>query len=319
MKIVFLETDTLGTDIDFSAFDNLGDVTMYKRSDPALNADRAAPADIIVVNKIPVGEDLLKNSKNLKLIAASATGTNNIDFEYTNAHGIKVANARNYSTDSVVQHTFALLFYLYEKLHFYDRFVKSGEYSEYPLFSCFVPYFNELAGKTFGIIGLGKIGSAVARIAKAFGCRVIYYSTSGNNDNPEFTRCDYDTLLTSSDIISIHCPLNKDTFNLVDSRAFNLMKKDAILLNLARGPVIDENALADALINNRIGAAGLDVLCNEPIPNNSPLLKIQDSTRLIITPHMAWGTVEARKRCLDEVYKNIEAFLSGTERNIVTS
>ncbi len=319
MKIVFLETDTLGTDIDFSAFNDLGEVTMYKRSDPALNPARAASADILVVNKIPVGEELLKNAAHLKFIAASATGTNNIDFEYTNARGIKVANARGYSTDSVVQHTFALLFYLYEKLHFYDSFVKSGEYSDYPLFSCFVPYFHELSQKTFGIIGLGKIGSAVARIAQSFGCNVIYYSTSGHNDNPDFKRCDYETLLTHSDIISIHCPLNKDTFKLIDARALSLMKKDAILLNLARGPVIDEAALAAALTEGQIGAAGLDVLCTEPLPSDSPLLKIQDSTRLIITPHMAWGTIEARKRCLDEVYKNIEAFLNGTDRNIVTS
>lgn len=319
MKIVFLETDTLGTDVDFSAFNSLGEVVLYNRSEPALNPERVHDADILVVNKIPIGKDLLQDAKNIKFIAASATGTNNIDFEYTNARGIKVANARNYSTDSVVQHTFALLFYLYEKLHFYDTFVKSGEYSKYPLFSCFVPYFNELSGKTFGIIGLGKIGTAVARIAAAFGCKVIYYSTSGNNNNPEFTRCEYDTLLKESDIISIHCPLNKNTFKLIDKRAISLMKKDAILLNLARGPVIDEDALATALIEKKIGAAGLDVLCNEPASADNPLLKIQDSTRLIITPHMAWGTIEARKRCLDEVYKNIEAFLNGTDRNIVTS
>lgn len=319
MNIVFLETDTLGTDMDFSAFDRLGNVTAYRRSDPALNAERAKDADILVVNKIPVGEELLKDAENIKFIAASATGTNNIDFSYTNARNIKVANARGYSTDSVVQHTFSLLFYLYEKLHFYDDFVKSGKYCSYPLFSCFVPYFNELSGKTFGIIGLGKIGSAVARVAKAFGCNVIYYSTSGRNDNQEFTRCDFDTLLSQSDIVSIHCPLNETTYRLIDERALSLMKKSAVLLNLARGPVVDEEALADALINDQIGAAGLDVLCNEPMLSDNPLLKIQDSTRLLITPHMAWGTIEARKRCLNEVYKNIEAFLNGVDRNIVTA
>lgn len=318
MKIVFLETDTLGKDMDFSSFNNLGEVVMYMRSDPQQNSKRIADADIIVVNKIPVGEDLLKDAKNLKFIAASATGTNNIDFAYTNAHNIKVANARGYSTASVVQHTFALLFYLYEKLSYYDNFVKDGKYSDYPLFSCFVPYFNELNGKTFGIIGLGAIGKEVAKTAGTFGCNVIYYSTSGNNYNTEFTRCDYDTLLATSDIISVHCPLNENTLKLIDARAFSLMKKDAVLLNLARGPVLDEDALYEALVTGQIGGAGLDVLCTEPIPADSPLLKIQDSTRLIITPHMAWGTIEARRRCLEEVYKNIEAFLNGTDRNIVT-
>lgn len=318
MKIVFLETDTLGTDMNFDRFNELGEVTLYKRSSPCDNPLRIADADIIVVNKIPVNDSLLKYAPNVKFVAASATGTNNIDFTCTSSRKIKVANARGYSTDSVAQHTFAMLFYLYEKLHTYDHFVKDGRYSEYPMFSCFVPCFNELSGKTWGIIGLGTIGLKVADIAKSFGCNIIYYSTSGRNNNTDYMQCDYQTLLKESDIISIHCPLNKNTLKLIDTHSFDLMKPSALLLNLARGPVIDEDALYDALIHEKIAGAGLDVLCTEPIPKDSSLLKIKDSARLLITPHMAWGTKEARARCLDEVYNNIKAFINGEDRNIVT-
>ncbi len=317
MKIVFLETDTLGEDMNFDRFNELGQVTLYRRSSPADNHLRITDADIIVVNKIPVNESLLKHAPNVRFIAASATGTNNIDFTYTNSRNIKVANARGYSTDSVAQHTFAMLFYLYEKLYAYDNFVKDGRYSDYPMFSCFVPYFNELANKTWGIIGLGTIGRKVADIAGAFGCNVIYYSTSGKNISSDYARCDYEELLNKSDIISVHCPLNKDTLGLIDSHSFDMMKPSAILLNLARGPIIDEDALYSAITNEKIAGAGLDVLCTEPIPKSSNLLKIKDSTRLLITPHMAWGTREARARCLDEVYYNIKAFINGKERNIV--
>lgn len=318
MKIVFLETATLGDDIDVSYFDKLGKVTVYRESSPSENADRIKDADIIVVNKIPVNESLLKDADNVKLIAASATGTNNIDFEYTNSRGITVCNARGYSTASVAQHTFAMLFYLYEKLSAYDSFVKSGAYSNYHMFSCFTPYFNELAGKTWGIIGLGAIGRSVADIATAFGCNVIYYSTSGRNNNNNYKNVSYDELLAESDIISIHCPLNKTTEKLIDYNSLKKMKRTAVLLNLGRGPIIDEDALARALNDNLIAAAGLDVVCTEPIPADNPLLNIDDSTKLLITPHMAWGTVEARKRCTDEVYKNIEAYISGKPRNVCT-
>ena len=319
MKIVFLETATLGEDIDLDYFDNLGEVVKYKHSSPSDNAGRIADADILVVNKIPVNEDLLKEAANLKLIAASATGTNNIDFDYVNSRGIMVCNARDYSTASVVQHTFAMLFFIYEKLRTYDDFVKSGQYSNYHMFSCFTPYFNELSGKTWGIIGLGAIGRGVAKIAEAFGCNVIYYSTSGHNSTNDYKRVSYDELLSQSDIVSIHCPLNKDTHNLVDYDSLKKMKNSAYLLNLGRGPIINEEGLARALNDELIAGAALDVLCTEPIPADNPLMNINDKNRLLITPHMAWGTTEARKRCADEVYKNIEAFLQGNPRNIVTA
>ncbi|MDF2587974.1 MAG: hypothetical protein K0S41_1815 [Anaerocolumna sp.] len=317
MKIVFLETDTLGNDVDLSIFDHFGEVIKYSKSVPDENSDRVKDADIIIVNKIPMNEETLSKAINLKLICVTGTGTNIIDFEYTNKRDISVANVKSYSTRSVVQHTFALFFYLYEKLHYYDHFVKSGEYIKSDIFSRFDMKFNELYDKTWGIIGLGEIGRGVAEIAKAIGCKIIYYSTSGNNNNQPYEQVDFDTLLSTSDIISIHAPLNANTENLIDDAAFDKMKKSAILLNLGRGPIVNEDALVEALEKNKIAGAGLDVIKVEPMSKDNPLIRIQDSTKLIITPHIAWATVEARTRCVKEVHDNIEAFLSGEERNIV--
>lgn len=317
MKLVFMETDTLGSDVDLSIFDEYGEVIKYNKSNPAENADRIKDADIVIVNKIAVNEALLSKAKNVKLVCLTATGTNNVDFHYTNGHQITVTNVKSYSTKSVIQHTFALFFYIYEKLNFYDQFVKTGEYSRRDIFSCFDYKFNELDGKTWGIIGLGEIGKGVADVAKAFGCNVIYYSTSANNSNQAYTRVDFDTLLSTADIISIHAPLNSTTQNLMNKEAFEKMKDSAILLNLGRGPIINEEDLAGALENGEIAGAGLDVICIEPMLPNNPLLRIQDSNKLIITPHIAWATVEARTRCVNEVYENIKAFLHEEERNVV--
>ncbi len=317
MKIVFLEANTLGTDISLTAFESIGEVITYPLSDPAGNADRIKDADIIIVNKIPVNESLLKNADRVKLVCLTATGTNNVDFEYVKSRGITVANVKGYSTDSVVQHTFALLFYLYEKLNYYDSFVKSGAYTKNDVFSHFIKEFHEISGKTWGIIGLGEIGRSVAAIAKAFGCNVIYYSTSGLNNNASFRRVSLDELLAESDIISIHAPLNNATNNLIGKREFSLMKKDGIILNLGRGPIINQEALAEALLSDEIGGAGLDVLTTEPMEPGNPLLAVQDSSKLIITPHIGWATVEARRRCADEVLLNIKAWLNNEERNVV--
>lgn len=317
MKVVLLETDTLGDDVDLSIFEEFSDVIKYNKSEPLWNADRAAEADIIVVNKVPMNESTLYKADKLKLICITGTGTNIVDFTYTNKRNISVANVKGYSTNSVVQHTFSLLFYLYEKLNYYDTFVKSGEYVKSDIFSRFDIKFNELFGKTWGIIGLGEIGRGVAKIAKAFGCRVIYYSTSGKNANTEYERVDFNALLTDSDIISIHAPLNGDTENLIDENALQKMKNTAVLLNLGRGPIVNEDALAKALKTGQIAAAGLDVIKVEPMSADNPLLRIKDSNKLIITPHIAWATVEARRRCVQEVYENIKAYLRGEERNIV--
>lgn len=318
MKIVIMEANTLGNDVDLSIFKEFGDVVIYGESNSIENAERIKDADVIIVNKISMNEEILKGATNLKLICLTATGTNNIDFMYTKEHGISVANVKGYSTQSVVQHTFALLFYVYEKLAYYDHYVKSGEYTRSDIFSNFDVKFHELDGKTFGIIGLGEIGQGVAKIAELFGCKILYYSTSGKNQNTNYERVDLPTLLRESDVVSIHAPLTESTKGLIGEAELAMMKKDAILLNLGRGPIVNQEALAKALLNKSIGGAGLDVLTEEPMLPDNPLLKVQDSTRLIITPHIAWATVEARNRCAREVYQNIKAYLAGEARNIVS-
>ncbi|WP_312369727.1 D-2-hydroxyacid dehydrogenase [Lachnoclostridium sp.] len=317
MKIVIMEANTLGNDVDLSMFQEFGDVVIYGESNPLENAERIEDADVIIVNKIPMNEDILKGATKLKLICLTATGTNNIDFAYIKKHGISVANVKGYSTQSVVQHTFALLFYVYEKLAYYDHYVKSGEYTRSDIFSNFDVKFHELYGKTFGIIGLGEIGQGVARIAELFGCKVVYYSTSGKNQNFEYERVDLPTLLKISDVVSIHAPLTEATTDLIGEAELEMMKPDAILLNLGRGAIVNQEALANALLAEKIGGAGLDVLTVEPMLADNPLRKVQDSTRLIITPHIAWATVEARNRCAKEVYLNIKSYLAGERRNIV--
>ncbi len=317
MKIVIMEANTLGNDVDLTMFEQLGEVTIYGESCPLENANRIKDADIIIANKIAMNATLLDTATKLKLICLTATGTNNIDFSYTNERKIAVANVKGYSTKSVVQHTFALLFYVYEKLSYYDSYVKSGEYTRSDIFSNFDEKFHELDQKTWGIVGLGEIGRSVAQIATMFGCRVIYYSTSGKNHNQDYEQVDFETLLKDSDIVSIHAPLNQATENLFDEAALRLMKESAILLNLGRGPIVNQEALTKALSNNWIAGAGLDVLTVEPMAKDNPLLQIQDSTKLIITPHIAWATVEARQRCAIEVFENIKAFLEGRERNLV--
>jgi glycerate dehydrogenase len=319
MKIVFLETDTLGNDVDLTPFDSLGEVIKYSSSKPGEDANRIGDADVVIVNKIPMSEKTLKNADRLKLICITGTGTNIVDFDYTNSRNITVANVKGYSTNSVVQHTFALFFYLYEKLSYYDQFVKSGEYIRSDIFSHFTMKFHELHGKTWGIIGLGEIGRNVADVAKLFGCKVIYFSTSGLNSNPSYEKVDLDTLLKESDVISIHAPLNNMTRDLIGDREFDKMKKSAVLLNLGRGPIVNEKALTKALKEDIIAAAGLDVLSAEPMLESNPLIEIQDSTKLIITPHVAWATIEARQRVTEEVYKNVVAFQKGEERNVVRS
>ena len=315
MKLVVLEKESLGTDLDITYFNEFGEVDYYDRTVYDEIADRIVDADIVIANKVPLNESTLSGAKNLKIICETATGYNNVDLDYCKARGIRVTNVKGYSTPIVAQHTFAMALYLLEKLHVYDTYVKNGDYAKSPLFTCIEPFFTELEGKTWGIIGLGNIGRKVAEIAKVFGCRVIFYSASGNNTTADYERVDFDTLLAESDILSLQCPLTDRTQNIINAEALARMKKTAILINVARGPVVDEQALYDALMSGQIAAAGLDVLVKEPIVADNPLAKIQDSTKLLITPHMAWGSHEARERCAREVYKNIQSFLAGEERN----
>lgn len=317
MKISILERDSLGIDVDMSEINKLGEVTIY----PATTVENAiahiGDADIIIANKLPLNEHTLKEANNLKFVAQTATGTNNVDFTYTNAHGIKVANVPSYSTDSVAQHTFSLLLYLVEKMRFFDDYVKNGTYSRSNCFSCLDMIYPEIAGKTWGIIGMGAIGQKVAQIATVFGCKVICYSASGKIYDMPYEQVDFDTLLGTSDIISVHAPLNAYTKALMNYDAFCKMKESAYFINVGRGPIVVEEDLARALEEGQIRAAGIDVLCVEPMPIDNPLLKIKDSSKLIITPHVAWATSEARQRCVDVVAENIKAFLRGEEQNIV--
>lgn len=317
MKIVILDTKTLGHDIDLSKFEKIGRVEKYENSTIEQAVDRLENADVVVVNKIPLNATTLRKAKKLKMIALCATGYNNVDLEYTNSHNITVANVSGYSTDSVVQHTFALMFYVMEKLSYYDDYVKSGEFAKSPVFSHFGKIFMELSGKTWGIIGLGEIGRGVAKVAQAFGCNVVYYSTSGKNNNKDYEQVSFDEILAKSDILSIHAPLNKDTENLMNYEAFSKMKSNAILINVGRGPIVNEEDLARALEEELIAGAGLDVVCVEPILAENPLNRIKDSSKLIITPHIGWATHEARSRLMDEVYENICAFMQGETRNVV--
>lgn len=317
MNIVVLDRMALGDDIDMSIFEKLGKLTIYERTAPEEVVDRLKDADALLTNKVVIGKAEMDRLPKLRYIGINATGTNNIDLAYAAKKNIAVTNVKSYSTDSVVQHTFALLFYVYEKLRHYDDFVKQGKYSDYGCFTYFGERFAQLSGKTWGIIGLGEIGRKVADIAKAFGCHVVYYSTSGKNSNPDYERAEFDELLRSSDIISIHAPLNGRTQNLMNRAAFEKMKPEAVLINVGRGPIVNESDLLWALNENKIAAAGLDVLSVEPMRKDNPLYGYKDSNRLIITPHIAWATNEARKRLVDEAYLNLEAFICGKERNRV--
>lgn len=318
MKIVVLERNSVGIDVEVSCYEKFGEVTYYSNTVEEDVAEKVRDMDIIIANKAPMKESTLKEAKNLKLICLFSTGYDNVDIEYCKRRGIKVANVIDYCTDAVAQHTFALALYVIEKLSHYDTYVKSGEYGLQSRFSNFDRTFFELEGKTWGIIGMGNIGKKVAKIATAFGCKVIFYSASGNNNLSEYQRVDFNALCEQSDVISIHCPLSDRTRNIMNLDAFNKMKKTAILVNVARGPIVNDEDLAKALNEEMIAGAGLDVLGKEPIVANNPLNSIKDSTKLIITPHMAWATTEARNRVIVEVFKNIEAFLRGEERNILS-
>ena len=310
MKIVFLDVKTIGEDIDLSGFDALGEVVKYPFSTSAEVPERVADADVMIVNKVQVNEQTIGTAKNLKLVCVTATGTNNLDKEYLDKRRIAWRNVAGYSTESVAQHTFAMLFYLLEKLRYYDDYVKEDRYTNDTIFTHFAEHFYELKGKTWGIIGLGNIGRRVAGIAEAFGARVIYTSPSGSAPQDGYCQVDMDTLLSESDIISVHAPLNQYTENLIDKELLGKMKPECIFLNLGRGPIVVESDLADALENNTIAAAGLDVLCVEPMSEDNPLRRIKDSKKLLITPHVAWASVEARTKLMNIILGQVKEFFS---------
>lgn len=317
MKLVVLERNTVGTDINVSDFEQFGEVTYYKNTVKDEVEEHVNDADIIIANKAPINEETIGNCPNVKMVCEFATGFDNVDLEYCKKRKIAVTNVVDYCTDSVAQHTFAMALFLFEKLHYYDNYVKSGAYGAQDKFSNFDRRFGELSGKTWGIIGLGNIGKKVAQIAKAFGCHVIYYSVTGKNSCADYENVSLDKLLEESDVLSIHCPLSDLTRNLIDKKALCKMKPTAFLINVARGAVVNNADLAWALNENLIAGAGLDVLDGEPIRAENPLNDIKDSEKLIITPHMAWGSVEARTRIVEAACENIRAFLEGRVWNRV--
>lgn len=309
MKIVFLDRKTIGEDIDLTPFEEFGEVVIYDYSKEEEVAERAADADVLVLNKVLVNEKTIGSAQKLELVCVTATGVNNLDIPYLEKRNIQWRNVAGYSTQTVAQHTFAMLFYLYEHLAYYDHYVKSGDYTNDFMFTHFERHFHEIAGKKWGIVGLGAIGRRVAEIASSFGAEVFYYSTSGVHHDDRIPEVSFERLLQDSDIISVHAPLNERTENLMNREAFQMMKSTAVFLNLGRGPIVDEAALADALKNGEIAAAGLDVLCKEPMSADNPLLSIKDSSRLIITPHIAWAGVEARHRLMDMIRQQIREFI----------
>ena len=309
MKIVILDRATLGFDVDMSIFDSLGEVISYDITLENETISRVNDADIIITNKVLVTKEIMNEASNLKLICISATGTNNVDLEYAKQKKISVKNVAGYSSSSVVQLAFSMIFHFIQKLSYYKKYVDEQNWQKSQIFTHIDKPFFELDGKKVGIIGLGDIGSNLARKVKAFDCEVVYYSTSGENSNNEYKRVELDELLSTCDIISIHCPLNENTKNLLNYENMKNIKDGAILLNLGRGGIINEEDLAKIIDEKEI-YCGIDVVFVEPILESNPLLRVKNKQRLLLTPHIGWASIEARTKLVSMVAKNIEEFIS---------
>lgn len=314
MKIVVLDAATLGSDICLSQWEQLGELTVYSTTPPELLADRLKDCEVAILNKSTVDSALLDKLPKLKLICITATGYDNVDTVACRNHGIAVCNVKGYSTHSVAQVTLALALSLITHLPDYAECVNSGAYTSAGIQNCLEPVFHEIYGKTWGIAGLGGIGRQVARVATAMGCNVIAYKRTPDD---EFTCVDLETLCKKADILSLHLPLTDQTRGCIDKKEINLMKKDAILINVARGAIIDEEAVVEAIEQNRLGGFGTDVFAPEPLSIDSPLQRILNHPNVIATPHMAWGAYEARIRCVSQITENIKAFYRGEIRNRV--
>lgn len=311
LKIVVLDRDTLGDDVPLDALCALGDVMVYGLTAPEQVEERIADADVVVINKIKMNASNLARADKVKLICLAATGYDNVDTVYCREQGIAVCNVVGYSTQSVAQVTVAMALSLYTKLSQYREFVMSGKYSRQPMMNRLEPIYHEIAGKTWGIVGFGNIGRQVARVAEALGCRVIV-----NKRTPveEYPLVDIDMICRESDILSVHTPLSEETRGLISAERIASMKKDAILINVARGAVIDEAAAAKAILDGRLGGLGVDVYSTEPFPVEHPYTALCGCENVCLTPHMAWGAHEARVRCLEEIAANIRAFFAGEVR-----
>lgn len=304
MKIVFLDADTMG-DVSFAPIEEHGDLVCYGRSTQEEALERVSDCDVLIVNKVKVTPELIDAAPALKLICEAATGVNNIDLDYAASKGIPIRNAVGYSTDSVVQATFMHLLSLAGNAPYYDGAVKSGKYSAGGLFTDVSEVWMELSGKTIGVVGMGNIGSRVAKVAEAFGMKVCYYSTSGTSHCTDYPSLSMEELLAISDVVSIHAPLNERTLNLIGRNELALMKPSAYLINMGRGGIVDEAALADAVDNGTIAGAALDVFSTEPLPADNPLMNVRHPERFRFAPHVAWASAEARERLVKIIAGNI--------------
>ena len=308
MKIVILDRATLGFDIDMSIFETLGEVESFDVTNETQTINRVKNADIVITNKVVISKEVM-DSSNLKFICISATGMNNVDLEYAKQKNIEVKNVAGYSSSSVVQLAFSMIFQIVQKLDYYKKYVDEGNWQKSQIFTHIDKPFFELDGKKVGIIGLGDIGRNFAKKAEAFDCEVVYFSTSGKNSNSEYKRVELDELLKTCDIISIHCPLTENTKDLLNYENMKNIKDGAILLNLGRGGIINEADLTKIIDEKEI-YCGIDVVSDEPILESNPLLKVKNKNRLLLTPHIGWASVEARNRLVKMVAKNIEEFIS---------
>lgn len=309
MKIVFLDIKTIGKVPNLDSLKQLGDFTSYQTTGPDQTEERIKDTDIVITNKVVLDEDIINRSDNLKLICVAATGMNNVDISAAKKRDIPVKNVADYASKSVAQGTFALILHMLYNIPYYDNFVKNGDYSESDIFTNVDREYHEIGDMRFGIMGLGNIGSQVAVIAEAFGAEVVYYSTSGKNTDRPYKRLSLDEFLKTSDIISIHAPLNENTANLIDYDQLELMKSSALLINTGRGGIVNESGLARALDEDVIAGAAMDVFEKEPIDKANPLLNLEKKEKLILTPHMTWASIEARTALIEGVKKNIEDFL----------
>lgn len=314
MKIVVLDKASMGEDTPFSVLDKFGEVTFYDNSNAIEAAERSACADVIITNKVKITREIMEKSSSLKLICVFATGFDNIDINSAKEFGIGVCNVPGYSTDSVVLFTIATVLGLSAHLYEYNEFVRSGEYSKSGAPNRLTPVYHEINGKVWGIVGYGNIGRAVGRVASALGAKVLV-----NKRTPVKGAIvlNIDDLCRECDIITIHCPLNDESRNLINEDRIALMKPGVILVNEARGAVVDEKAVAEAMKSGKIGAFGCDVYSEEPFSETHPYSEIKDLPNVLLTPHSAWGAYEARKRCIEIIADNIAAFKQGKILNRV--
>ena len=311
MKIVFLDAATIGDDLTYESFEEIGEVVVYPTTNEAEFEDHAKGADVLVINKLKLNSTNLPKAPSVKLICLAATGFDNVDLDYCRQNGIGVCNVVGYSTQSVAQVTLSMALSLYTHLGEYTDFVRSGGYTKNGLANRLTPVYHEIAGRTWGIVGYGNIGKQVACVAKAMGCRVLVYKRTPI----EGAECvDFATICQKSDILSLHVPLNEQTKNLLDKEHIAMLKKDAVVINVARGAVADEAALADAVLEERIGGLGVDVYSKEPFESSHPFNKIKHLPNVLLTPHMAWGGYETRVRLLGEIKENILSFYAGKSR-----